>query len=1154
MNATLPHKITDRFCAALACALSQGADEETALEVAREVSAKPMKLSAAFDASKHPRGQPQNKGEFGPGGGGQQAAPRPQAPAKAPADAAAPDPAADYAKNGTRAKAFKAWFGEWEHDPAHASKVVNAAGEPQPTHDIPGTGSRVMKDGKPVSVYHGTAHGGFDSFNKAKQDDKSLYGPGFYFTENEGVAKQYTAKDAPASANPEVKSVYLNIRKPFDIDKDKLTAKQIGLKKFYPDEVRGSNAPDLANADGATMDTPMSFEFWRSYAHATGDIGQMDEDGDKVTGVAKQLTDVIRGLGHDGLTHIGGGRMGGGGTMHRVWIAFEPPQIKSVQNKGTFDPAQDSIALSAQWDEKKHKRGQPENAGEFGPGGGGAKTAPTKAHAAPSSGKPAAKAPSPSSAPHAAQPKPSKPQPQPTPAGDHREQQYVERAMKNLKATSRTASGTVDTSASPGKAGQMAAGLTGDKAADLATHNFEGVIRDLYKLKDNDFSSPQKCLKLSDDVNAKLNHGITAPGVLLRKEDSTKFPYTKMADLPAARQQFAHEFAQRMSDPKADPIETAAWVEWRTNIDHAYADGVGKTQRALAAVPLMRANLPLPNYPDPKKWFKLMPKEPIHDAAGDGKAYLGPEWEKYLTAYRMKNPAWGTRAVRHIEKHFPPANSEGVDALERHQKPDGTFTPQRAALHGSIDKKLRSGVNPSQDKTYHIMGGGPASGKSSVIKMGLVKLPGGQGGHVMIDSDAIKGELPEMQALRAQNDMRGADYVHEESSHVAKAVQAASFKDSQDVVLDGTGDSSIEAVEKKCKAARAAGYKVNASYTTCSTKEALRRNIIRAFGGEKAKAMGYDVNEREMKQKPEGRLPPEDMLRAVHQGVSTVLPEAVKRGLFDNVTLYDTEHKDAKGQPTLVMSAQGGTMTVHHPEHWQAFLDKANPGAVALSAGYDPEKHPHKGKGTADGGQFLEKHRSDKSRARLEKHLAKIHDEIDASNIPDETKARYKVAAREALEAIPAEGINRLRSYAKSYTFYESPDDVSNAHLAAGGVGDALGFYDPKTGAVHINGPDPYTPLAELFGHEMAHAINGMEDTPKLSEGKEWLDAFEAELKSPPLLGVNAASGAHEGWAEFGAHLFGRPDWHDTLESQCPRCMAFWRKKNLWWPKNDTSQ
>lgn len=913
--------------------------------------------------------------------------------------------------------------------------------------------------------------------------------------------------------------------------------------------------------------------------------------------------------------------------------------------------------------------------------------------------------------------------PTPSPAGDKRKDAYVAQAMANLKKTSRTASGTVDTSASKGKAGQMAEGLTGSDAAAHATKNFESVVGALFDQRDHDYSDPQRVQALCDNVNKELNRGITKEGVLLRTDDSDKFPYTKVADIPLARQQFAEEFAKRLSDPNADPIETAAWVEWRVNRDHVYADGVGKSQRALAALPLMRANLPLPNYDDPKKFFKFMPSTPPDPKKGPESYTEGEDYKRFLNYYRMKCPAYGTRAVRRIEKHYPPANPMGADALERHSTGTdahglATYTPERAALHAKIAQKLRGSVPTSKDKTYMIMGGGPAplaldtliptptgwttindvkvgdtifdgdgmptevvmvspifhdrqcyrlsfddgtevvadgehqwvtstrasrrsrsrrldrgyapdiqrrardmahcgldsvqigknlgvsgtvawrwvtgrtpvagrveddsrttleilatlvrpdgcspnhavenhkgiqtdeaalpvppytlgawlgdgtsscgaitsadeeipdrirrdgfdvkkreddkqhgqashysiyglipglrqagvfnnkhipaiylrasieqriallqglmdtdghcnkfgsceflitnhelakgmhellaslgiksrisagvatlygraigpkwrlgfcapfhvfslqrkkdrqrlhgskprrrlirnvepvesvpvrclkvaslastflitpsmlmthnSGKSSVVKMGLVKkingeqitLPDQSGkttSHVHIDSDVIKGDLPEMQLLRSQGDMRAADYVHEESSDVAKSIQAQSFAAGQDVLLDGTGDNSVDAVEKKCKAARAAGYKVQAAYTTCSTEEAVRRNVIRAFGGPKAREMGYHVNDNEMGVHPEGRLPPEDMLRAVHKGVSTVLPELLKKAAFDQVTLHDTEHK-TDGKPTLVMSAKGGEVTIHHPELWQSFLGKA---------------------------------------------------------------------------------------------------------------------------------------------------------------------------------------------------------------------------------------
>lgn len=51
---------------------------------------------------------------------------------------------------------------------------------------------------------------------------------------------------------------------------------------------------------------------------------------------------ILKADGYDGITHTGDHRMGGSHT-HRVWIAFEPQQIKAVGNIGTFDPDDDDM-------------------------------------------------------------------------------------------------------------------------------------------------------------------------------------------------------------------------------------------------------------------------------------------------------------------------------------------------------------------------------------------------------------------------------------------------------------------------------------------------------------------------------------------------------------------------------------------------------------------------------------------------------------------------------------------------------------------------------------------------------------------------------------------------------------------------------------------
>lgn len=231
---------------------------------------------------------------------------------------------------------------------------------------------------------------------------------------------------------------------------------------------------------------------------------------------------------------------------------------------------------------------------------------------------------------------------------------YVDQAMANLKKTSRTAGGVVDVSASKEKAGKIVDGLTGDQAATAATNNFRTAVESVYKAaKDDSLTRHTAVNDFSDKLNQQINAGITKAGVLLRTDDSPKYPYTLVEHLPLARKQFAEEFAARLRDPNADPVETAAWVEWRVNLtDHAYADGVGKTSKALAMIPLMRAGLKLPNYPDNKEFFKHASRN-RYDPNNGPDSYLDDAYDKFVDYYRSLMPKESLGRAEEQGKEIP---------------------------------------------------------------------------------------------------------------------------------------------------------------------------------------------------------------------------------------------------------------------------------------------------------------------------------------------------------------------------------------------------------------------------------------------------------------------------------------------------------------------
>lgn len=229
---------------------------------------------------------------------------------------------------------------------------------------------------------------------------------------------------------------------------------------------------------------------------------------------------------------------------------------------------------------------------------------------------------------------------------------------------------------------------------------------------------------------------------------------------------------------------------------------------------------------------------------------------------------------------------------------DGTysFTPERQQQHREwIEMYLRTTqagdpVTPSDDPTYKIMGGGPAAGKSVMQK----QTPDLIGNMAVLNADEFKDDIPEYHSTNAD---KAAAFTHEESSYLVKAATAEGLDRGLDVVLDGTGDSSLNSMLKKIKQARDRGYKVKGYYATIETDEAWRRAQER---GERT-----------------GRHVPENIVRNTHKEVSVVVPDLVPH--LDDFTLIYTEG----GGIVVATKGPDGDILPVDPDLYEKFLDKA---------------------------------------------------------------------------------------------------------------------------------------------------------------------------------------------------------------------------------------
>lgn len=186
-------------------------------------------------------------------------------------------------------------------------------------------------------MYHGTSKGGHTVFDPYGKANYGLFGAGSYFTDSKAIAESYTKKGK--GDTPQVYESYLNIQNPIDMD-------------AQADADAWRNA--LPEADFPESGT--NEQFYRA-------MEEYFEDNEYARWEAAETAmGVIEEMGYDGITHIGGGRVDADGERHRVYIAFQPEQIKNIDNaKPTSDP---DVRFSLGEDTKADNKGRELSTGQ----------------------------------------------------------------------------------------------------------------------------------------------------------------------------------------------------------------------------------------------------------------------------------------------------------------------------------------------------------------------------------------------------------------------------------------------------------------------------------------------------------------------------------------------------------------------------------------------------------------------------------------------------------------------------------------------------------------------------------------------------------------------------------------------------------------------
>lgn len=233
---------------------------------------------------------------------------------------------------------------------------------------------------------------------------------------------------------------------------------------------------------------------------------------------------------------------------------------------------------------------------------------------------------------------------------------------------------------------------------------------------------------------------------------------------------------------------------------------------------------------------------------------------------------------------------------------NGAFTAKRKALQKRIVDDYIKGYSTSSDTVY-MLGGATANGKSTLVASGQLPHPKGA---LVIDSDKVKGMIPEYKAMLDSRDkglIKGAaNFVHEESSMISKEIQERALSNSIASVFDGINNDSADKIAKKVAALRkqSGGKRIRADYVSLDTEMSLKLAEARA--------------------QKTGREVPKDVILKSNRGVSAMMPEVLEQKIFDELYLWDT---NINGTPRLILKQIDGVLTIENKELYERFLAKA---------------------------------------------------------------------------------------------------------------------------------------------------------------------------------------------------------------------------------------
>ena len=226
--------------------------------------------------------------------------------------------------------------------------------------------------------------------------------------------------------------------------------------------------------------------------------------------------------------------------------------------------------------------------------------------------------------------------------------------------------------------------------------------------------------------------------------------------------------------------------------------------------------------------------------------------------------------------------AEDIRKLDRMGIPSNTFnsyfdkgepSQSRVGLHSKIEESVigSKGLQSREGKPRaYLMIGGPGAGKSTVRGIHTQNLEGFD--PVVIDTDAIKEQIPEYQKAVKSKIKTAGHVVHKEAAYLSSRFQDKSILEGRDVVLDRLAFSRPNGLRDQVNQLRQKGYDIEVVAVKIDPSEGIKR-IGSRF-------------------KETGRYVPTSVANSVYKNVDSAIAESRKLGLKTSV--YDNNGSKPK--------------------------------------------------------------------------------------------------------------------------------------------------------------------------------------------------------------------------------------------------------------------